>query len=280
MKKRYLMLFLLSLLPAFSALGWYSQLFPFNAGSYDEAPVNFNGRTWQLLDYSYVGYKLGETGLRSGIPCTTINITGTGDITAEIQTAVDTLETGGGRRVVIPPGTFTVSSRITINRNNISIEGSGSGRTILNVPSTITLLEGANDFQGVFTFEYTVDGWNKGWPDRGAILSMVTDVIPEGSMYVTGLTNSAGVNIGDWITIQQYWWQTFVQQNSASVWQYYPLTYNRETTFTYLRKVINKDAGGIYIDAPVPFHLDPANNPIHIRSSGRTKRKDRRMDFL
>ena len=264
------MLFLLSLLPAFSVFGWYSQLFPFNAGSYDEAPVNFNGRTWQLLDYSYVGYKLGETGLRSGIPCTIINITGTGDITAEIQTAVDTLEVGGGGRVVIPPGTFTVSSRITINRNNISIEGSGSGRTILNIPSTITLLEGANDFQGVFTFEYTMDGWNKGWPDRGAILSMVTDVIPEGSMYVTGLTNSAGVNIGDWITIQQYWWQTFVQQNSSSVWQYYPPAYNRETTFTYLRKVINKDAGGIYIDAPIPFHLDPANNPIHIRRSGPT----------
>ncbi|HRU39040.1 MAG TPA: hypothetical protein P5511_04125, partial [Candidatus Goldiibacteriota bacterium] len=54
------------------------------------------------------------------------------------------------------------------------------------------------------------------------------------------------------------------------VWQYYPPNYNRETTFTYLRRVVNKDASGIYIDAPVPFHLDSANNPIHIRRSGPT----------
>ncbi len=52
------------------------------------------------------------------------------------------------------------------------------------------------------------------------------------------------------------------------MWQYYPPNTNRETNFVYLRKVIAKDAGGITIDAPIPFYLDPANNPITIRRSG------------
>lgn len=270
MKMRKIFLAVVILLVSLTSLhAWYSQLFPFSSGSYDEATVNYNGRNWRLLDYSYSGYNLGNTGLRNSIPCTTVNITGSGDITAELEAAVNSVEATGGR-VVIPPGTFTISSRISVNASNISIEGSGSGRTILNIPSTINLSDDSNGFQGVFTFERTSDGWNKGWPDRGPILSMVTAPISEGSMYVTGLTNLAGVNTGDWITIQQYWWQTFSQQNSSSVWQYNPPTYNRETTFTYLRKVVNKDAGGIYVDSPIPFHLDPANNPIHIRSSGPT----------
>jgi|GEM_PF-2423556 len=270
MKKTFALVLLAACLSYNNIYAWESQLFPFNGGSgkYQEATVSYNGRNWKLLDYSYTGYNLGETGLRNNIPCTTINITGSGDITSQIQSAVDTLEVSGGGRVVIPAGNFTISSRITINRKNISIEGAGSGNTVLNVPSSIVLLEGANDFQGVFTFEYTADGWNKGWPDRGTVLSGITQPIAEGATYLTGVTNLAGIAAGDWIVIQQYWWQTFSQQNSSGVWQYYPANTNRETTFTYLRKVVSKDALGFTVDAPIPFNLDPANNPITIRRSG------------
>ncbi|MBP7791743.1 MAG: right-handed parallel beta-helix repeat-containing protein [Candidatus Goldbacteria bacterium] len=255
---------------------WYSQLFPFNSGSYDEATINFNGRNWRILDYAYVGYKTGSIPLRNGIPCNIITITGTGDITVELQQAIDNVGAAGGGIVRIPVGTYTITEHslhgglhpIGVNYNNVSIEGAGSGRTIINIPPTHVYSNDSNAFEGVFTFEKSRWAWNKGWVDRGAILSMVTNVIPEGSMYVTGLTNSANVNTGDWIVIQQYWWQEFSQQNSGGVWQYYPPNYNREMSFTYLRQVTNKDTGGIYLNAPIPFHLDPANNPIHIKRSG------------
>jgi len=266
-------IFFISFINSYS---WYSQLFPYNGSSYDEATVNFNGRNWRLFDYSYAGYKTGSVPLRSSVPCNIVTITGTGDITVELQQAIDNVGAAGGGIVRIPAGTYTITEHslhgglhpIGINYNNISIEGAGSGRTIINIPPTHIYSDDANAFEGVFTFERSRWAWNKGWVDRGPILSMVTNVIAEGSMYVTGLTNSANVNIGDWIVIQQYWWQEFSQQNSGGVWQYYPPNYNRETSFTYLRQVVNKDTGGIHLNAPIPFQLDPANNPIHIKRSG------------
>ncbi|MCE5300424.1 MAG: glycoside hydrolase family 18 protein [Spirochaetia bacterium] len=252
--------------------GWYSQLFPYNSGSYDEVAVNFNGVDWQLDDYSYVGYKLGEAPLQTGVPCSIQTITGTGDITQELQDRIVSVGSSGGGIVKIPAGTYTITQTsagkpIAINYDNVSIEGAGQGRTIINVPATHNYVEIADKFEGTFTFEQANWAWNKGWVENGTQLSTVTNTINRGATYITGLPGLASITVGSWIVIQQYFWQQLVTDNSAGAWIYGDPG-NREYSFTYLRKVLSKDASGITIDAPIPYTLNPANNTIRIKASG------------
>jgi chitinase len=259
---------------------WESQLFPFNAGTgkYEITPVNFNSRTWKLLDYSYVGYNLGQTPLQTAIPCNVQTIIGTGDITQELQDKINSVGASGGGIVKIPAGTYTITSTsngktIGINYNNVSVEGAGSGYTVLNVPATHSYNEDANAFEGTFSIEQGYFAWNKGWSDPGSTLCTVNNTINEGDTYITGLSNLASVNTGDWVLIIQYYWSSIVANNGGTgIWSVCPTTCGgnpgREYAFSYLRKIVSKDASGITVDAPIPYTLNPANNPINIKPSG------------
>jgi hypothetical protein len=255
----------------FPVYSWYSQLFPYNAGAYDEATVNFNTRNWRLLDYSYVGYNLGQTPLQTGIPCNVHTVVGSGDITVELQNLINTVGGEGGGIVKIPAGTFIITQTaagkpIGVNYDNVSVEGAGSGYTIINVPATHAYSDDPNAYEGTFTFEKLNFDWNKDWVEGGTDISHVSNTIAEGAVYITGLTNIAAVNVGAWIVVQQYFWAAFNTTNSNGAWT----TADREYTFTYLRKVLSKDASGITVDAPIPFTLNPANNTIYIKTSGTT----------
>lgn len=259
---------------AVNASPWESQLFPYSAGlgKYTETAVNFNSRVWKLLDYSYMGYNLSETPLQHNIPCNVLTVTGTGDISQELQDKINTVGMAGGGIVKIPAGSYTITQTssgkpIGINKPNVSVEGAGSGYTFINVPATHVYNDDSNAFEGVFTFEKGYFAWNKGWVEGGTVLSNITNTINEGDTYITGLTNLASVNAGSWIVIQQYFWQAFSQANSGGVWPYGDPG-NREYSFTYLRKVLSKDASGITLDAPIPYTLNPANNTIYIKTSG------------
>lgn len=273
-KKFNLIVLLIVLLAAVPGYSWYSQLFPYNAGSFDEATVNFSSRSWRLLDYSYAGYNLGETPLQTGIPCNVRTVAGTGDITIELQNLINTVGAAGGGIVKIPAGTFTITQTaagrpIGINYDNVSIEGAGSGYTRIDVPATHAYSDDSNAFEGTFTFEKLNFAWNKGWVEGGTDLSHVSAVIAEGATYITGLTNLAAVPVGAWIVVQQYFWAAFTAANSNSTWTAGDPG-NREYSFTYLRKVLSKDASGITLDAPIPYTLNPSNNTIYIKTSGTT----------
>lgn len=255
------------------AFSWTSQLFPYNGstGKYETATVNFNSRSWKLLDYSYTGYNLGETPLQTNIPCNILTITGTGDISQELQDKINTVGLAGGGIVKIPAGNFIITQTsaakpIGINYPNVSVEGAGSSLTKINIPKTHAYSDDANAFEGVFTFEKGYFAWNKGWVDGGTDISHVNNTIAEGSTYITGLTSLTSVTVGSWIVIQQYFWPAFNTTNSNGVWT----TSDREYTFTYLRKVLSKDASGITVDAPIPYTLNPANSTIFIKTSGTT----------
>ena len=259
---------------------WESQLFPFNGGTgrYQAVPVSFNSGTWQLLDYSYVGYNLGQTPLQTGIPCNVLTVTGTGDITQEIQDKINTVGAAGGGIVKIPAGTYTITQTsagktICINYNNVSVEGAGSGYTILNVPATHSYNEDANAFEGTFTIEKNYFAWSKGWTDPSATLCTIGNKINAGDTYITGLTDLTAVNTGDWVLIIQYFWPALIADNGGTgTWTACPPTCGgnpgREYAFSYLRKITAKDANGITVDAPIPYSLDPANNPINIKPGG------------
>lgn len=267
--KAALMCVILLLIP-FSVLPWESQLFPFNGGTgkYQITPVSYNSRTWELLDYSYVGYRLSEVALATGVPCNIQTVTATGDIAADLQAKLNTVGLAGGGIVRIPAGNFTLSVPVGINYPNVSVEGAGRGRTIINVPSTHVYSDDANAFEGAFTFEKNIWAWNKSWYNGGTQLCTITNTINEGDTYITGVSNLSALNVGDYVTIIQYFWAALVSNNAAATWQSGDPTADRQYSFGYLRKIIAKDGLGITIDAPIPWTLNPANNTIHVYRSG------------
>jgi Pectate lyase superfamily protein len=73
-----------------------------------------------------------------------------GDITQAMQMAVNSVGNAGGGSVRIPAGTFSMSGAVNVPYSNVSIEGTGSGQTIINVSSNYASDDGAND--GLFAF--------------------------------------------------------------------------------------------------------------------------------
>lgn len=114
------------------AQSWNSRFLPNVNGAYTPQTVNFAGRNWTLDDFSCAGYSLGAKSPGS-VPCNIVNVTATGDITAAVQAAINTAGAAGGGIVRIPAGTFTMSSGVAVNYNNVSIEGAGSGKLVLTI---------------------------------------------------------------------------------------------------------------------------------------------------
>jgi uncharacterized protein (TIGR03437 family) len=248
------------------AQSWNSRLLPNVGGTFTPQTVNFAGRNWTLDDFSYAGYFLGAKSLGS-VPCNVVNVTATGDITAAVQTAINTVGAAGGGIVRIPAGTFVMSSGVAVNYNNVSIEGAGSGQTIINVPSTYSSPDDPYDGDGLFTFGRTLGTTteNDGWVNKGAILTTASAVIHRGDMQIS-TADASKINVGDWIVVQQFFWPALVNNNSAAPDQWIAND-SYEFSFTYLRRATAKSGNLVSIDAPIPWTLDPANNAVRIRAT-------------
>jgi hypothetical protein len=98
-------------------------------------------------------------------------VTASGDITAAVQTAVDAVGNAGGGTVGIPAGTFTMSGSVAVHYNNVSIEGAGSGQTIINVPSNYASQD--DPYDAVFTFGKILGTPNTGWTGSGPVIANV-----------------------------------------------------------------------------------------------------------
>ena len=250
---------------------WHSALFPFDdeAGRHERATVSFAGRTWRLLDYSYAGYWLGATNLASGLRCHTTAVDAAADITASLQEAVNSAGANGGGTVSIPAGTFTLRRSIEVPFDNVSIVGAGSGETILQVPADYA--PRMDPDEGAFTFGKRLGGWNKAWVDRGRVVAEVSAPVAPGQSHVD-VRDAGAINTGDWVIVTQYLWPQFSQQHSGGAWPSYagfpadPLKANREFSFAYLRRVAGKSGSRLMLDAPIPWELDPADNPVRLRS--------------
>jgi len=243
-----------------SAQSWSSQLLPNVAGKYTAQTVSFAGRAWSLDDFSYVGYYLGTKSLGS-VPCNVVNVTATGDITQAVQAAINSVGNAGGGSVRIPAGTFTMSGPVAVPYSNVSIEGAGSGQTIINVSSNYGSDDGAND--GLFAFGRALGAaTNNGWVSKGATVANLSAVAHRGDMVVS-VNSAAKINVGDWIVIQQLFWTALVNNNSTSPAPW-PANSCCEFSFTYLRKVTAKSGNRVSIDAPIPWTLDPANNTVRV----------------
>jgi uncharacterized protein (TIGR03437 family) len=248
------------------AQSWNSRLLSNVNGIYNPQTVSFASRNWTLDDFSYAGYFLGTKSLGS-VPCNVVNVTATGDIAAALQAAINTAGAAGGGIVRIPAGTFVMSSGVAVNTNNVSIEGAGSGQTIINVPSSYSSPDDPYDGDGLFTFGRTLGATaqNNGWVNKGAILTNAASIVHRGDMQIATVSAS-GINVGDWIVVQQFFWPALVNNNSAAPDQWIANS-SYEFSFTYLRRVAAKSGNLVSIDAPIPWTLDPANNPVRIRAT-------------
>jgi uncharacterized protein (TIGR03437 family) len=248
------------------AQSWNSRLLPNVNGTFTPQTVNFAGRNWTLDDFSYAGYYLGTKSLGS-VPCNVVNVTATGDITTAVQAAINTVGAAGGGIVRIPAGTFTMSSSVTVNYNNVSIEGAGSGQTIINVPSTYSSSDDPYVGDGLFTFGRALGATseNDGWVEKGTVLTTAASVVHRGDMQIT-VASASQINVGDWIVVQQFFWPALVNNNSVAPDQWIAND-SYEFSFTYLRQVTAKSGNVVSIDAPTPWTLDPANNAVRIKST-------------
>jgi uncharacterized protein (TIGR03437 family) len=254
-----------------SAQSWSSQLLPNVGGKYTSQTVSFAGHAWSLDDFSYVGYYLGTKSLGS-VPCNIVKVTATGDITQALQVAVNTVGNAGGGSVRIPAGTFTMSGPVAVPYSNVSIEGAGSGQTIINVSPNYASDDGAND--GLFAFGRALGAaTNNGWVGKGTAVANITAVAHRGDMSVT-VDNASKINLGDWIVVQQVFWTALVNNNSTSP-EPWPANSCCEFSFTYLRQVTAESGNQVSIDAPIPWTLDPANNQVRVRmTDGQMKEND------
>ncbi|HTB09959.1 MAG TPA: hypothetical protein VK752_00235 [Bryobacteraceae bacterium] len=248
------------------AQSWNSRLLSNVNGTFTPQTVNFAARNWTLDDFSYAGYFLGAKSLGS-VPCNVVNVTATGDITAAVEAAINTAGAAGGGIVRIPAGTFVMSSAVTVNYNNVSIEGAGSGQTIINVPSTYSSPDDPYVGDGLFTFGRTLGATseNDGWVEKGTVLTTATSVVHRGDMQIS-TANASQIKIGDWIVVQQFFWPALVNNNSSAPDQWIAND-SYEFSFTYLRVVTAKTGNVVSIDAPIPWTLDPANNAVRIKST-------------
>ncbi|MEO7144600.1 MAG: glycosyl hydrolase family 28-related protein, partial [Bryobacteraceae bacterium] len=257
-------------LPA-GAQTWTSRLLTTDHGAYIPAQVNFSGRAWKLDDYSYAGYFLGASSPGT-MPCNAINVTATGDITAALQAAVDAAGQAGGGTVILPVGAFIVSSPIAIPYSNVSIEGAGSDRTLLEIPAGYAST--GDPYDGVFTFGKQAGASNTGWVDQGPVIATVSKIVQEGDQQIDTV-DASHVNPGDWIVVQQYFWAGLVNANSADPDRWPADSSNSAYSFSYLRQVTARSGNRIIVDAPIPWTLDPANNPVRIRlTDGQMKSND------
>jgi hypothetical protein len=245
-----------------------SSLLPLIDGRYTIQTVRFANQDWRLDDFSYAGYYLGTRSL-GDVPPLDFRVTATGDITTAVQQAVDAAGAAGGGKVRIPAGTFTVSRSVEIPFNNISIEGAGSAQTFLNIPDSYRPAD--IRYEGVFTFGRRIgEPRVEGWIDRGPIVTGVSVAVNRGEMTVTA-DDASALGVGDWIVLQQYFWQALVDNNSDYPNHWVP-DGSRTFSFSYLRQITSITGNVISIDAPVPWTLDPLNNPITIRlTDGRMK---------
>ncbi|MBS1859348.1 MAG: hypothetical protein JST11_28500 [Acidobacteria bacterium] len=245
------------------AQSWNSQLLPLSGGKFTPQTVSFAGRNWSLDDYSYAGYFLGARSLGSVI-CNIVDITASGDITQPVQAAVTAVGNAGGGIVRIPAGTFSMSAPVAVPFSNVSIEGAGSGQTLINVAANYGTDNGSTD--GLFSFGRALGApVNNGWINKGPVVANLPAAVLRGDMQVA-VDSAAKIAPGDWIVIQQLFWPALVANNSASPHPW-PANQCCEFSFTYLRQVTGIAGNQVSLDAPIPWTLDPANNPVRVRQT-------------
>lgn len=266
---------ILLLLIAASAAAWESQWLTLDeqTGAWIRNTHSVADGPWALPDISYAGYALGAQALGHRVPCEVFEIDAQAGeaIGDKLQAAIAAAGRAGGGVVRIPAGEFVLGRSVAVPHSQVSIEGAGSGKTLLRVPASYTPTDPDSD-EGLLTLGRTLGAWRQGWWSRTRILARVGKPISEGAHEVT-VADADALTSGQWVAVVQYAWPALAQQHSGGRWastEGVPddKAADRQFAFVYLRQIRQVTGRRVSLDAPIPTALDPANNPIVLRAPG------------
>lgn len=239
---------------------WRSALYP--AGWVPPATSSFE--TSRLIqDFSFAGYRRGETGLPSvSSPLLTVtdygaDPTGSLDSTTAIQAALDAARSAGGGVVYLPEGIYRVAPQGTnlwalrINGSHVVLRGAGRHRSFLlnDTPS----MRGRE----VLRVEGSTSRWSSvpsGSPQPLITLDLMN---PSTTLPVTSV---AGFAVGDWVVVRADATDAFIaEHNMTDLWAGLGSALGG---VQFLRQVTAIDAttNTLTIDVPTRYYLKVRDN--------------------
>ncbi|WPJ96288.1 carbohydrate binding domain-containing protein [Coraliomargarita algicola] len=203
-----------------------------------------------LPDYSYAGYKLGTVPIPNVIPIKATVSPIAGDDTANIQNAIDTVEampldSDGFRGVVLlEPGTYDITSKLSINQSGVVIRGSGAGK------------DGTIFFHQGTTQSTTISIGPLAGGIGSSYLTDITDsYVPVGENFVT-VADSSALSVGQTIFIYAEHTQDWIDELGLdSYWNPEDFTLKWERIVLSIDTITNS----IGLDSPLTSIVDNGN---------------------
>lgn len=156
--------------------------------------------TGRIMDWSYAGYRAGESPLPVLAPTISVVDFGAvadddGDDTEAFNQAIQSLTSGGV--VGVPAGRFIIRARVTLEPG-VVLQGAGRDATELEIPVNLSDVYGAGDRKWSFGGAFIEA---KG-SDAGQLLGDVTTNAPRGTR-VLDLSDTSGISVGQWVRVIQ-----------------------------------------------------------------------------
>ncbi len=264
MKKITFFIMLLCCFTVWQAFGqWRSSLYPANWTPPGSKKSFYNDAF--LQDYSYAGYHLGEVSLPSSVSGPTFDVTqspynadktGSTDVTAKIQQAINDAVAAGGGTVYLPAGTYRVSpgSRnycFRISGSKVVLKGAGAGATFIYNDS--------NQMRGKSVI-LIAPASGSGWNAEGNNSTKITSDL-NGPTRVIPLANASNFKVGDKVIVRNTATAAWADEHKEPEWTS-STDLNRLRGIIHYREVtaVNSPANTITIDAPIRYALKTRDN--------------------
>ncbi len=214
----------------------------------------------RIPDFSHAGYRRGGVPLPELPVVITLDPSPTGNDTEQIQQALDEVgalepdENGHRGAVLLNPGNYHITSRITIQHSGVVLRGSGDG----DDPAANTIIHAAKAIGNV---SIQVGAGHVDWNfSAGSPISQVTtEFVAVGSRHLA-LANTSGFAVGDDVVIFHRATQQWIEAveyggtapNHPDVWT----TSDANLNIVMMRKITGISDSIIALDVPVYNHLN------------------------
>jgi hypothetical protein len=173
----------------------------------------------QIMDFSTAGYEQGVGSIPTAPVEATVYPSGSDD-TSNIQAAINnvsalTLNSTTGLRgaVLLSPGSYTVSSSLTISTSGVVLRGSGTGAS----PSSNTVITMT---AAATPYPLVIMGSSTAQPTSTGSATAITDTyVPAGALSL-GLASTAGLSVGSTIMVNRpstNAWVTFMDMTDTDL---------------------------------------------------------------
>jgi hypothetical protein len=217
-----------------------------------------NGRTYQLPDFSYAGYRQGNEPLPTGnfAPVITLDLTrdGSRDVSAALQQQIDKLAKSRERGILfVPEGTYRLDSEVKIAADGIVLRGAGPDKTkfILKSPEARFVI----GYRDSLVYK-SKDGW------------LLAKAVKLGDKWLE-VKDATGLRAGQNIHIRFTITKEFADQHGGT--EFWSARKVIDKTADNFRRVITKIEGNrIFVSAPLTYPLALEQSPKLMSIEGYT----------